>query len=159
MLLPLFIIELKIHFFAVLLERRALGLEEIEYDTGMTHGFSEDPKRNPALDIDRVRDTTKLDFGPITQKLTSFSGTLAFCELTFNGGLVGLELIEATNQMMKEFAANTSLRSSRGPLHRRLTYIKGLISGAQAHTLVLRERTTAQVQTVSLPPLAFIICL
>jgi hypothetical protein len=53
MLLPEFLAELKTHFFAVLLERRALSLEAIEYETGMSHGFSEDPKCNPELDAGR----------------------------------------------------------------------------------------------------------
>jgi len=37
MLLPLFLAELKTHLIAVLLEGRALSLEAIEYETGMSH--------------------------------------------------------------------------------------------------------------------------
>jgi hypothetical protein len=151
-LVPLFLIELKTHFFAVLLERRASGLEETEYETGMKHGFSLDPRRNPALSLERRKSRVNLDFDPITQKLTGLTGTLAFCDLTFGSSLHSLEVTVALTQRIME---NTSRDRSGGicqsaaALERRATYLKTLIVGAQAHRNVLLQRTRAQVQTVS----------
>lgn len=152
MLLPLFLTELKVHFFAVLLEERAVRLEDIEYETGMSHGFSEDPKRNPALSETRKQDLAKLDFGPITQKLTSLTGTLAFCDLTFKGCRQDLDLIVATSCEIGS-PSRTSRRHSvvdetRPDPDQRSKYLQGLLDGAQAHQIVLHERTKAQIDTV-----------
>ena len=152
MLLPLFLAELKTHFFAVLLERRALSLEAIEYDTGMSHGFSEDPKRNPQLNASRKEKRAALDFDPLTQKLTGLTGTLAFCDLTFEACRKDLELIISTSR--KIAGANSMHRKpnnndeSRPDPDQRANYLKGLLDGAQAHRAVLLARTKAQVQTV-----------
>jgi hypothetical protein len=152
MLLPLYLTELKTHFFAVLLEKRAVSLEAIEKETGMSHGFSNDPKRNQRLDADRQQDLAKVDFEPITQKLTGLTGTLAFCDLTFQANRQDLDLIIATAR--KTPNARTSHKQStnhdetRPDPDQRANYLKNLISGAQAHRSVLLERTKAQVQTV-----------
>src|SRR5271163_2166299 len=45
-LVPLFLLELKTSFFALLLEERATRLEKMEFETGMAHGFSLDPRLN-----------------------------------------------------------------------------------------------------------------
>jgi hypothetical protein len=152
-LLPLFLIELKTHFFAVLLERRASALEETEYETGMKHGFSLDPRRNPALGLGRRKSRVSLDFDPITQKLTGLTGTLAFCDLTFDSSLRSLEVTVALNQYVLENILQDSFRETSqngGALELRATYLKTLIAGAQAHRNVLLQRTRAQVQTVGL---------
>jgi hypothetical protein len=150
-LVPLFLIELKTHFFAVLLESRALGLEEIEYETGMKHGFSSDPTHNPALSLQR-KSHVSLDFDPITQKLTGLTGTLAFCDLTFESSLRSLEVTVALNQKVLENISQDCSRETftyAGPLPLRVAYLRTLIAGAQAHRNVLLQRTRAQVQTVS----------
>lgn len=67
----------------MLLEKRAVSLEAIENETGMSHGFSNDPKRNRRLDVERQQNLAELDLESITQKLTGLTGTLAFCNLTF----------------------------------------------------------------------------
>lgn len=152
MLLPLYLTELKTHFFAVLLEKRALSLEAIEKETGMSHGFSNDPKRNLRLDADQQQNLAKLDFEPITQKLTGLTGTLAFCDLTFEANRQDLELIVTTAKKIS--AARKSSKQVSNPdgtrpdPNQRANYLNGLISGAQAHRSVLLERTKAQVQTV-----------
>ncbi|KAH0846134.1 hypothetical protein FOPE_12281 [Fonsecaea pedrosoi] len=69
MLLPVFLLELKVHYFAVLLESRAQGIEELEYRTGMRHGFSTNPSRNAARDRARERLLKELNFDEITQKV------------------------------------------------------------------------------------------
>lgn len=163
-LVPLFLIELKTHFFAVLLERRASALEETEYETGMKHGYSLDPRRNPALRLERRKTPVSLDFDPITQKLTSLTGTLAFCDLTFGSSLRSLEVTMALSQRVWAEDSQYSVRgtagdrtvrepgaayASRKALERRAEYLKTLIGGAQAHRNVLLQRTRAQVQTVS----------
>ncbi|EXJ66084.1 uncharacterized protein A1O5_10699 [Cladophialophora psammophila CBS 110553] len=68
MLLPVFLLELKVHYFAVLLEKRAQGIEDIEYRTGMRHGFSTNPSRNAARDREREKLLKELNFDEITQK-------------------------------------------------------------------------------------------
>ena len=151
-LVPLFLIELKTHFFAVLLERRAIGLEDIEYDTGMRHGFSLDPRRNPALSLERRKSRVSLDFDPITQKLTGLTGTLAFCDLTFGSSLQSLEVTMALSQKVRNNISQDSTgeySKDSGLLELRAAYLKTLIAGAQVHRDVLLQRTRAQVQTVS----------
>jgi hypothetical protein len=151
-LVPLFLIELKTHFFAVLLERRASALEETEYETGMKHGYSLDPRRNPALRLERRKSRVSLDFDPITQKLTSLTGTLAFCDLTFESSLHSLEVTVALSIMARDNTSQDIFRetSKNGRvLELRAAYLKTLIAGAQAHRNVLLQRTRAQVQTVS----------
>jgi Mg2+ and Co2+ transporter CorA len=143
--------ELKTHFFSVLLEKRAMSLEAIEKETGMSHGFSDDPKRNRRLDANRQQELAKLDFEPITQKLTGLMGTLAFCHLTFEASRQDLDLIVATARRIS--IARTSHKSkildnTRPDPDQRANYLRNLISGGQAHQGVLLERTKAQVQTV-----------
>jgi hypothetical protein len=59
----------------------------------MSNSFSEDPKRNPQLDPSRKGKRAALDFDPLTQKLTGLTGTLVFCDLTFEACRQDLELI------------------------------------------------------------------
>ncbi|KIX10427.1 uncharacterized protein Z518_01509 [Rhinocladiella mackenziei CBS 650.93] len=151
MLLPLFLIELKVHYFAVLLEKRAEGIENIEYMTGMRHGFSSNPRRNTVSDEDREKLRKELDFDPITQKLTGVTGTLSFCDMTFASSLRALELISA---LRRRISANVDQHredidaETQRALDRRTAYVRELIVGAQAHGAVLSARTRAQVQTV-----------
>ena len=152
-LVPLFLIELKTHFFAILLEDRAARLEETEYETGMKHGYSLDPRRNPALNLERRKSRIGLDFDPITQKLTSLTGTLAFCDLTFESSFHSLEAVVALEQKaLRNLSSDPSRKASknRGALELRAKYLKTLIAGAQSHRNVLLQRTRAQVQTVSM---------
>ena len=158
-LVPLFLIELKTHFFAILLEDRAARLEETEYETGMKHGYSLDPRRNPALNLERRKSRVSLDFDPITQKLTSLTGTLAFCDLTFESSFRSLEVTVALSQRARRSSSPDSSREASkdtgpielgGAVELRATYLRTLIAGAQAHRNVLLQRTRAQVQTVSL---------
>ena len=154
-LVPLFLIELKTHFFAILLEDRASRLEETEYETGMKHGYSLDPRRNPALNLKRRKSRVTLDFDPITQKLTSLTGTLAFCDLTFESSFRSLEVTVALSQKaLGKSSSDLFHEASKngGSLELRATYLKTLIAGAQAHRNVLLQRTRAQVQTVSIFP-------
>ncbi|KAF2103839.1 hypothetical protein NA57DRAFT_70047 [Rhizodiscina lignyota] len=144
MLVPLILIELKIHHFAILLERRAQGLAEIEYETGMRHGFSNNLRRNPPREI-RLRDRANLDFDLLTQKLTGVAGTFAFCDLTFDVGLRSLNLVEQVAEKLQRTSYGQALP---GPLAQRITYLKGLIAGAQSTRRLLEQRTQAQVQTV-----------
>ena len=143
--------ELKTHFFSVLLERRAESLEAIEKETGMSHGFSEDPKRNRRLDANRQQELAKLDFEPITQKLTGLTGTLAFCHLTFEANRQDLDLIVATARKISIARISHKSRvldDTRPDPDQRAKYLRNLISGGQAHQGVLLARTKAQVQTV-----------
>ena len=135
----------------MLLEKRAVSLEAIEKETGMSHGFSDDPKRNRRLDANRQQELAKLDFESITQKLTGLTGTLAFCHLTFEANRQDLDLIVTTAR--KVSIARTSHRTkvfddTRPDPDQRANYLRNLISGGQAHRGVLLERTKAQVQTV-----------
>jgi hypothetical protein len=138
MLLPIILLEEKIHHFAVLLERRAQDLDRIENETGMRHGWKYDQERNLTREK-RLEMRATLDFDLITQKLTGLLGTLSFCDMTFQAGLRSLELVE-------DVAGKGGLG---GALERRVTYLKGLIAGAQDTRRLLEARTQAQVQTVS----------
>ena len=144
MLLPIFLLELKVHYFAVLLEKRAAGIEEIEYTTGMRHGFSSNPRRNPVKDAERERLLKDLDFDQITQKLTGLTGTLSFCHMTFSSSLRALEVVTAVRARF--LAGHRTL----GEVDTRITYLRELIVGSQALGGVLSDRTKAQVQTVLL---------
>ena len=156
MFLPVLLTELKLHHFAILLEKRCKGLEEIEYETGMRHGFSNHPKRNPPR-LERLRSRQSLDFDLITQKLTGLLGTFAFCNITFRAGLESLNLIEEVAHSVEKHRCgdtNQGLEIDLFPraVSRRVTYLKGLISGAQNTRLLLEQRTQAQVQTVRSHP-------
>jgi len=150
-LLPAILIEHKVHFFAVLLEKRTKGLDEIEYETGMRHGFSNNPIRNPPREL-RQKSRENLDFDLLTQKLTGLAGTFAFSDLTFQAGLESIELVK---QMGQRCSMSIDLRlsevSSGMPpeLERRFEYLEGLIAGSQHIRRLLQQRTQAQVQTVS----------
>lgn len=139
MLLPLILVEWKIHHFAVLLERRSQYLASVEKDTGLIHGAADDPNANlsPQERIKRLED---IDFGHITQKLTGLLGTLYFCGLTFQGGLNSLELIEEVSKTSQELP---------DCFVRRITYLKGLIAGAEDSKRLLEARAQAQVDTVN----------
>lgn len=151
LLLPIFLIELKVHYFAVLLEKRAEGIEAIEYTTGMRHGFSSNPRRNNGIDREREKFIKELDFDPITQKLTGVTGTLSFCDMTFTSSLRALDLVM---ELGKRLSAGFRRRQpddetgSQHALDTRMVYLRELIVGAQAHGAVLSARTSAQVQTV-----------
>lgn len=155
MLLPVFLLELKVHYFAVLLEDRAKGIEAIELATGMRHGFSSDPQRKEAKRKERDKLLKDLDFDEITRKLTGVTGTLAFCDMTFGSSLRALALVSAVrDQLFAVQAQHKNNVASIGTraLDTRLAYLKELIIGAQAHSGVLSARTKAQVQTVNLDP-------
>jgi Mg2+ and Co2+ transporter CorA len=150
MLVPALLLELKVNHFAKLLEKRALGLEAIEYATGMRHGFSEDPKRNALIDEWRRENAKKLDFDPITQKLTGVTGTLSFCDMTFQSSRRALDAVAG---FRRECAASpTRLQQSKhsdsSALTRRVDYLYELIEGSLYHSAVLSARTKAQIQTV-----------
>lgn len=144
MLLPIFLLELKVHYFAVLLEKRARGIEEIEYMTGMRHGFSSNPRRNMSMvkDAERERMLKELDFDQITQKLTGLTGTLSFCDMTFSSSLRALNKVDAIR------SRPTPKRETRGEVDTRVSYLRELLIGSQALGGVLLDRTKAQVQTV-----------
>jgi len=152
-LIPSILLELKIHFFAVLLEKRTKGLDKIEYETGMRHGFSNNPIRNPPREL-RQKSRENLDFDLLTQKLTGLAGTFAFSDLTFQAGLDSMELVK---QMGQRCSMSIDLPSSEArpgmppELERRFEYLKGLIAGSQHIRRLLQQRTQAQVQTVSRP--------
>ena len=152
MLLPVFLLELKVHFFAVLLEKRAMGIEEVEYDTGMRHGFSSDPKRKALSDSERTAHAKALDFGPITRKLTGVTGTLSFCDMTFSSSKRALNVVIGIRKRLCAGAKDEHLEFGHSKaataLSRRIEYLDELIAGAQAHGAVLSARTMAQVQTV-----------
>ncbi|KIW19609.1 hypothetical protein PV08_00182 [Exophiala spinifera] len=144
MLLPIFLLELKVHYFAVLLEKRARGIEKIEYMTGMRHGFSSDPKRNMSIvkDVERERILRELDFDEITRKLTGLTGTLSFCDMTFCSSLRALHKVDNIRSRINP------QREPRGDVEIRVSYLRELIVGSQALGAVLTDRTKAQVQTV-----------
>jgi hypothetical protein len=139
MLLPIILVEWKIHHFAVLLERRAQYLASVEKDTGLIHGAADEPNANlsPQKRIERLEE---IDFGHITQKLTGLLGTLYFCSLTFQGGLNSLGLIEEVSKAPQELP---------DCFVRRITYLKGLIAGAEDSKRLLEARAQAQVDTVN----------
>lgn len=152
LLLPVFLIELRVHFFALLLEKRALGIENIEHSTGMRHGFSTDPRKVALIEQDRKLKAKMLDFDPITQKLTGVTGTLSFCDMTFSSSKRALKIIGtmrtdigAESCMFKTDAEDQPLSSALG---RRIDYLHELINGSQEYGAVLSARTKAQVQTV-----------
>ena len=89
---------------------------------------------------ERLRSRDELDFDRLTVQLTGLVGTLSFCDLTFQVGLRTLELVES-------LCVNYPLPH---PLQRRVTYLKGLIAGAQDARNLLERRTQAQVDTVSI---------
>jgi hypothetical protein len=151
MILPLFLLELKVHYFAVLLEKRAAGIEDIELATGMRHGFSTNPRRRESRHLERERLLKDINFDEITQKLTGLTGTLSFCHMTFSTSLKALELIHEvrTHFLASVQGGESGLSSSRGAVDIRLSYLRELILGAQSHGEVLSARTRAQVQTVS----------
>lgn len=150
MLLPVTLVELKIHHFATLLERRARGLDDIEYETGMRHGFSNRPEHNTTR-TERLRSRELLDFDLLTQKLTGLAGTFAFCDLTFQNALRSLELVQ---EMAQGQQYNRAVRPTDGhpkmpqSLSQRIEYLKALIAGAQHTRRLLELRTQAQIQTV-----------
>lgn len=138
MLLPIILLEQKIHHFAVLLERRARDLDDIEKSTGMRHGWNIDKEQN-LTKAKRLEMRETLDFDMITQQLTGLLGTLSFCDLTFQAGSRSLDLVE-------DVAGKGQLAEV---LERRVTYLRGLIAGAQDTRRLLEARAQAQVQTVS----------
>lgn len=151
MLLPVILVENKIHHFAILLERRARGLDHIEYETGMRHGFSNRPEHNTVPREERLRSREMLDFDLLTQKLTGLAGTFAFCDLTFQNGSRSLELVEELSQRIQDSdSASITKDSFQMPhsLTRRIEYMKALIAGAQNTRRLLEQRTQAQIQTV-----------
>jgi Mg2+ and Co2+ transporter CorA len=150
MLLAIFLLELKVNHFAKLLEKRALGLEEIEYATGMRHGFSKDPKRNALIDEWRRENAKKLDFDPITQKLTGVTGTLSFCDMTFQSSRRALDAVAKFRQECDSNPASLHRQDRNDPaaLNRRSDYLYELIEGSLYHSALLSARTKAQIQTV-----------
>lgn len=140
MLLPLILVEWKIHYFAVLLEKRAQYLASVEKETGLIHGAA-DNDLNPMLSPQqRFARLEEIDFDQITQKLTGLLGTLYFCGMTFQSGLSSLEMIEDSSKGVEELPEC---------FLRRITYLKGLIAGAQDSKRLLEARSQAQVDTVN----------
>lgn len=147
LLFPLILFEMKVHFFALLLENRARGLEHLEESTGMTH-FKTQSKET---EEERTKKLKKLSFSDITQKLTGIAGTLAFCEMTFESCLQGLSVAtEWRNKIINHStkAENGCRWSACASIDRRVAYIESLAAGARAHGRVLEARRAAQVQTV-----------
>ncbi|RMZ83475.1 hypothetical protein DV737_g1584, partial [Chaetothyriales sp. CBS 132003] len=151
MLLPVFLLELKVNCFALLLEKRALGIEEIEHSTGMRHGFSENPQRLKMFEDESREKLKTLDFHPITQKLTGLTGTLSFCHITFQSSLKALDLVVSVRATLQTQAAtphNHSPDPATQALDQRIQYLFALIDGARSLGDVLATRTRAQVQTM-----------
>jgi hypothetical protein len=148
-ILPLFLLELKVHYFAILLETRAEGIEKIELDTGMRHWNS---RRRESKHGEREKLLKELNFDEITQKLTGVTGTLSFCDMTFASSMRALELVSKTRQRLL-YDSSCARRGldleSKTTAETRIRYVTELIIGAQAHSGVLSARTRAQVQTVS----------
>lgn len=147
LLFPLIFFEMKVHFFALLLENRARGLEKLEESTGMRH-FKTKIKET---EEQRTQKLQHLSFGDITQKLTGIAGTLAFCEMTFESCLQGISVARAWRNKI----INHSTESETGchwnvctSIDRRAAYVESLAAGARAHGRVLEARRAAQVQTV-----------
>lgn len=147
-LLPLLLLERKVYFFGSLLENRARGLEEIEESTGMVHGFDERRER----EMERPEKSLKINFDPIIQKLTGIAGTLAFCKMTFESSLEGLNVASTwRGQILKTSREpdRIGLRWTAAPdINRRISYLRKFISGALQQVQVLDARRAAQVQTV-----------
>ncbi|EXJ62355.1 hypothetical protein A1O7_02789 [Cladophialophora yegresii CBS 114405] len=151
MLLPIFLLELKVHYFAVLLENRAERIEGIELDTGMKHEFSLSAKRKEARHREREKLLKDLNFDEITQKLTGGTGTLAFCDMTFASSLRALErvcLVKERIRCLRNHRPDRINAAGANAVDTRIAYLRELIVGAQAHSGVLSARTKAQVQTV-----------
>jgi hypothetical protein len=151
MLLPIFLLELKVHYFAVLLENRAERIEKIELATGMKREFSPNANGKAARHREGEQLLKGLDFDEITQKLTGGTGTLSFCDMTFASSLRALELVCSVKDRIR---CLTNARpekidpNSVYAVDTRVAYLRELIVGAQAHSGVLSARTKAQVQTV-----------
>lgn len=148
LLLPLILIEMKINFFALLLEKHASALEVLEESTGMRHFYtqSEDTEEQ------KTEKMQSLSFSDITQKLTGIAGTLAFCEWTFQSCLKGLSVSKTWRNKIIDHStkSETGFRWNACPnIERRVAYIESLAAGAGAHGRVLEVRRAAQVQTVS----------
>ncbi|KAF1974466.1 hypothetical protein BU23DRAFT_93985 [Bimuria novae-zelandiae CBS 107.79] len=139
MLVPIILVEWKIHHFAVLLERRAQYLAAVENETGLIHGAADDPnyRLSPQQRMARLEE---INFDQITLQLTGLVGTLYFCGMTFQSGLSSLELIEEVSK---------TLQALPDCFVRRITYLKGLIAGAEDSKKLLEARTQAQVDTVN----------
>lgn len=150
LLFPLILYEMKIHFFALLLENRARGLEDLEESTGMRH-FNTQSEETEAQRTRRLR---QLSFSDITEKLTGIAGTLAFCEMTFESCLEGLAVARAwrANIINQSTKSGTACHwNACASIDRRAAYIESLAAGARAHGRVLEARRAAQVQTVNSP--------
>ncbi|KIW70713.1 hypothetical protein PV04_02957 [Phialophora macrospora] len=151
MILPIFLLELKVHYFAVLLENRAERIERIELATGMKHEFSPSAGRKEERHRERERLLKQLDFDEITQKLTGGTGTLSFCDMTFASSLGALEHVCSVRDRIRNLPNLRPDRinaTSTNAIDTRVAYLRELIVGAQAHGGVLSARTKAQVQTV-----------
>ena len=151
-LVAVILVELKLHHFAKLLERRAQSLDDIEFETGMRHGFSNrqdrDTGNSPRSEAERLRSREELDFDLLTQKLTGLAGTFAFCDLTFQNGCKSLEVIQKAANNLQGGGMKLEMPES---LCRRIEYLKALIVGAQNTRTLLEQRTQAQIQTVGQP--------
>lgn len=150
LLFPLILFEMKIHFFARLLENRARGLEDLEESTGMRHFNT----MSRETESERAEKLQQLSFSDITEKLTGIAGTLAFCEMTFESCLQGLSVArEWRNKIIDHSTkSETSGRwNACTNIDRRMAYIESLAAGAKAHGKVLETRRAAQVQTVRSP--------
>lgn len=148
LLLPLILFEMRINFFALLLEKHAAALEVLEESTGMRH-FNAQSKDTEEQKTERMQN---LSFSDITQKLTGIAGTLAFCEWTFESCLKGLSVSRTWRNKIIDHSTNseTGCRWNASPtIERRVAYIKSLAVGAGAHGRLLEARRGAQVQTVS----------
>lgn len=148
LLLPLILLEMKINFFALLLENHAPALEVLEESTGMRHfnAQSEDTEEQ------KTEKMQNLSFSDITQKLSGIAGTLAFCEWTFESCLEGLSVSRTWRNKIIDHSAKseTDYRWNACPnIERRVAYIESLAAGASAHGRLLEVRRAAQVQTVS----------
>lgn len=148
LLLPLMLIEMKINFFALLLEKHASAIEVLEESTGMRH-FNTQSEDTEEQKTEKMQN---LSFSDITQKLTGIAGTLAFCEWTFQSCLDGLSV----SRTWRNKIIDHSTKSETGchwytyaNIERRVAYIKSLAAGAGAHGRLLEARRAAQVQTVS----------
>lgn len=148
LLFPLILFEMKIHFFALLLENRARGLEDLEESTGMRH-FNTQSQESEAQRAEKLQ---QLSFSDITQKLTGIAGTLAFCEMAFESCLQGLSVARAWRNKLISHSSNSATEcrwNACTNIDRRNMYIGSLANGAKAHGRVLEARRAAQVQTVS----------
>jgi hypothetical protein len=74
--------------------------KEIEYETRMKDNLSSDPTRNLGLNLQRT--TSALNLTQPHKNLTGLTGTLAFCDLTFEPSLCSLEVRVALKQKALE---------------------------------------------------------